>query len=72
MKVYSINTMIIKNIFEYQYSAFDALLDAIEISHANDMLELVNISKKIYECQITESYDINITNKAIKIFDQYG
>lgn len=72
MKIYSINTIIMKNIFKYQYSEFDALLDAIKIAHANDMLELVNISKKLYECQITESNNINIINKAIKIFDQYG
>ena len=79
MKVYSINTIIFKNIMEYQYSESDELWDIMQISHAYDMQELVDISNEIYKCQsmnFTNFYIFNeyqkIINKANIIFNQYG
>jgi hypothetical protein len=79
MQVYSINTIIFKNIIEYQYSESDELWNIMQISHAYDMQELVDISNEIYKCQsmnFTNVYILNeykkIMNKANIIFNQYG
>ena len=80
MKDYSINTIIFKNIIEYQYSASDEWWDVLQMSHANDMQELVNMSNKLYKCKIISNVanlddfneTIKVVNDAKIIFNQYG
>jgi hypothetical protein len=79
MSDYSINTIIFKNIIEYQYSASDEWWDALQLSHANDIQELVDISNILYKCKFInfENYDdfnnyTEILKKAKIIFNQYG
>ena len=76
MKVYSINNIIFKNIIEYQYSASDEWWDALQISHANDTRELIDISNKLYKYKIMDFQNINenikVVNDAKIIFNQYG
>ena len=76
MKDNSINTIIFKNIIEYQYSASDEWWDALQISHANDMQELVESSNKLYKCKMMNLDDLNenikVVNDAKIIFNQYG
>ena len=80
MKDYSINTIIFKNIIEYQYSASDEWWDALQISHANDMQELVDMSNKLYKCKMIDrnnnidnlTDNIKVVNDAKIIFNQYG
>ena len=47
MKYLSINFIIFKNIIEYQYSSDDEWWDVLQLAHANDIQELVNISNEL-------------------------
>ena len=71
----SINYIIFKKIFEYQYSEFDKLWDAVKLSHAYDMKELIDASKELYELIHREPQNVDENIKAVKrlkpIFDQY-
>ena len=71
----SINIIIFKNIFEYQYSEFDKMMDAMQLSHANDMKELIDASKELYELIRKEPQNVDENIKAVKrlkpIFEQY-
>ena len=71
----SINIIILKKAFEYQYSEFDAMIDAVQLSHANDMQELKDASKELYDLIHKEPQNVDENIKAVKrlkpIFDQY-
>lgn len=75
----SINIIVFKHIIEYQYSESEALWEALQISHAYDINELINISNELYKFQhMNLSNNIIYTNyhktlnKAKIIFKQYG
>ena len=79
MKDFSINTIILKNIIEYQYSSDDEWWDVLQLSHANDIQELVNISNELYKCNFINFSNhtdyikyTKIINQAKRIFKQYG
>jgi len=75
----SLNMIIFKNIFDYQYSYSEEWYDVLKLSHANDMQELIDISNELEKYQYIDishhkvffKYQI-ILNNAVKIFDQYG
>lgn len=79
MKIHSLNTILFKNIIEYQYSASDEWWDVLQIAHANDMQELIDISNELYKCKSMNFSNhiiyikyTKILNKAKIIFNQYG
>lgn len=72
----SITIIIFKKVFEYQYSEFDAMWDAVQLSHKNDMKELIDASKELYELVHKEPQNVDENIKAVKrlkpIFKQYN
>jgi hypothetical protein len=75
----SLNMIIFKNIFDYQYSYSEEWYDVLKLSHANDMQELIDISNELEKYQYIDishhkvffKYQL-IRHNAVKIFDQYG